>query len=144
MAVIETTRRDQAGIAQAGSIMAPPNEAGLHAFREGRGEEFRLADLLAFALAAEKGQPATPEAVDRLRHEAAAALGDHAFRYLHNSVEQVRRDAVAEHLGRIRKPPGFVALVAANLLALAIAGGAAAWLALHPETLAGLSGLLTG
>ena len=149
MAVIETTRRDPAGsiaavLQESVSQKPGPHEAALHTFREGRAEEHRLADLLAFALATEKGQAATSEAVERLRHEAAAALADHAFRYLHNSIDQVRRDAVADYLGRIRKPPGFVSVVAANLLALLIVGGVAAWLALHPETLAGLSGLLTG
>lgn len=132
------------GLVQPGAVPARPEEIALQAFRHGRAGEHRLDDLLAFALAVERGQAATPETVERLRHEAASALSDHAFRYLHNSVEQIRRDAVAEQLGRIRKPPGFVALVAANLVALALAGGAAGWLALHPETLAGLAGLFTG
>jgi hypothetical protein len=38
----------------------------------------------------------------------------------------------------------FLRLVLANLVALALAGLAGSWLALHPTTLAGLSGLLTG
>ena len=67
-----------------------------------------MTDLLAFGLAAERGGPVTPETVERLRQDAAKALTDYAFRYLHNTVEQVRRDAVAEHLGRLRPPPGFL------------------------------------
>lgn len=151
MTVIETNRRGSPGTlvgspapATGGTPAEAPDPSGVAAFREGRGEEQRLVDLLAFALAAERQQTPTPDAIDRLRHEATAALSDHAFRYLHNTVEQVRRDAVAEHLGRFRKPPGFLSLVAANLVALALVAGAGCWLALHPETLAGLSGLFTG
>ncbi|MFC7539406.1 hypothetical protein ACFQU2_07935 [Siccirubricoccus deserti] len=72
------------------------------------------------------------------------ALSEHAFRYLHNTVEQIRHDAVAEHLGGLRRPPGFARMVLANLLALVLVGLAAGWVALHPETLAGLAGLLAG
>lgn len=162
MAVTETMRPTQTGGSQVltgqvealqpgsptaslgASPGAMPQETVLRTFQQGRAEEHRLDDLLAFALAVDKRHPATPETVERMRHEAAAALSGHAFRYLHNSIEQIRREAVAEELGRVRKPPGFVALVMANLVALALAGGLAGWLALHPETLAGLAGLFTG
>jgi hypothetical protein len=116
----------------------------LAAFRQGRGEAERMTDLLAFGLATERQEPATPEAIVRLRQEATTALSDFSFRYLHNTVEQVRRDAVAEHLGRLRPPPGFLQLVLANLVALALAAAAGWWLMLHPETLAGISGLFAG
>lgn len=106
--------------------------------------EDRLTGLLAFALAAERGEDASPETIARCQREAEAALCDHALRYLHNNIERLRQEAVAEQIGRLRHPPGFLRLVAANLVALAIIGAAGAWLALHPETLAGLAGLLAG
>ncbi|HYZ32710.1 MAG TPA: hypothetical protein VE684_10580 [Crenalkalicoccus sp.] len=118
--------------------------AGPAAFQAGEGEDARLAGRIAFALAAETGEEATPEAVLRLRQQADRLLAEHAFRYLHNTIEQIRRDAIAEHLGRLPRPPGFGRIVLANLVALAIAGAAAGWLALHPETLAGLAGAVTG
>jgi hypothetical protein len=139
MAKIETIRPDL-GSSQAVADALPD----IAAFRAGRSQDDRLTDLLAFGLAADRGEPATPEVVERTRQEAAAALSDFAFRYLHNTVEQVRRDAVAEHLGQLRQPPGFLRLVLANLVALAVAGLAGWWLALHPEVVAGLSGLLSG
>jgi hypothetical protein len=116
----------------------------LAAFRAGRPPEDRLVDLLAFAMAAESGQPATPETIEQLRQDATTSLSDHAFRYLHNTVEQIRHEAVAEQLGKAPRPPGFGTLLLANLLALAIAGLVAGWLALHPATLAGLAGFLAG
>lgn len=139
MAKIETIRPDAGG--PRGMSDVTPSLAD---FRSGQGGDNRLIDLLAFGLAAERGEPVTPELVEGLRREAAKALSDYSFRYLHNTVEQVRRDAVAEHLGRLRPPPGFLRLVLANLVALALAGLAGGWLALHPATLAGLSGLLAG
>src|SRR5690349_14111296 len=64
MAKIEMLRRDA----------APPrvqadDTPDLAPFRSGRGETDRLTDLLAFALATERGEPPTPEAVDRCRRE---------------------------------------------------------------------------
>lgn len=140
MAKIETIRPDL-GTPMAMTDAVAPDIA---AFRAGRGQDTRLADLLAFGIAAERGDAVTPETVERARREAEAALSDFSFRYLHNTVEQVRRDAVAEHLGRLRQPPGFLRLVLANLVALAVAAAAGGWLALHPHLLAGLSGLLSG
>lgn len=125
-------------------IEMPLPDHELTLFRAGRPAETRLIDLLAFAIAVEAGRPATPEAIEALREQASAALSDHAFRYLHNSVEQIRRDAIAEHLGQIARPLGFGKLLLANLLAIALAGLVGAWLALHPATLAALFGLLAG
>ena len=70
---------------------------------------------------------------------AIAALSDFAFRYLHNRVDEIRREAAAEAAAR---PPrgGFLRLVLANLVALALAGGAWAFLARHPDLLARLTG----
>ena len=124
----------------ANAAAAPP----LADFRAGRSEADRTADLLAFAIAMERGFAATPEAVERARRAADAALGDFALRYLHNSVERIRQEAVAEHLGRLRPPPGFPRLVAANLVALVVAGAAAAWLWTLPGGRAALAGLLGG
>jgi hypothetical protein len=120
MATIETLRTDPAaGGPEAAASTAP----ALGAFRSGREEE-RLADLLAFALAVEATEPPTPENVDRLRRRAQAELTDHAFRLLHNRVEEIRREAVSEALGRMPAPPGLATLVIANLLALVLAAAA--------------------
>ena len=130
----------------AGAAASPPPSpapaAGLAAFRNGRSEVDRTVDLLAFAVATERGLAPTPDAVERARREAEAALGDHAIRYLHNNVEQIRQEAVAAHLGRIRQPPGFAMLVAANLVALFAAGAAGAWLWSRPDVRAAIAGLL--
>ena len=112
-------------------------------FRAGRPEGERLTDLLAFAMAAERGLAAAPETVQRLREEASAQLAGHAFRYLHNAAEQIRRDAVSEYLTRLPKPPGLGKLVLANVIALLIVGLAGSWIALHPAALAGLSRIIS-
>ena len=136
MANVETLRPSPAQLpAQAGVTPADPA-----AFRT----EDRLTGLLAFALAAERQEEASPETIARSQREAEAALCDHALRYLHNNIERLRQEAVAEQIGRLRHPPGFLRLVAANLVALVIVAAAGGWLALHPATLAGLAGLLAG
>ena len=80
----------------------------------------------------------------RLRGQVKYAGREALITQMRQDVEQVRHDAVAEHLGRLRPPPGFLRLVLANLVALALAAAAGWWLVLHPETLAGISGLLAG
>ena len=151
MVRIDTARTDAAtaratndtGSPTGPSPAAPPVASpALAAFRAGRSEAERTADLLAFAIATERGLPQTPDAVERARREADAALGDYPLRYLHNTVEQIRQEALAEHLGRLRPPPGFSKLVAANLVALAIAGASGAWLYTRPDVRAALAGLL--
>ncbi|SDC81303.1 hypothetical protein SAMN04487779_1002445 [Belnapia rosea] len=132
MANVETLRQGPAP-----AVTAPTDPA---AFRS----EDRLTGLLAFALAAERQEEASPETVALRQREAEAALCDHALRYLHNNIERLRQEAVAEQLGRLGRPPSFLRLVAANLVALAILVAAGGWLALHPETLAGVTGLLAG
>jgi hypothetical protein len=150
MASIESLRSDPPGTAAAEA--APPDgrdslpdpaafQLGHHADQP---EEHRLASLLAFALAAERREIPNPDSVARLRREAEGALCDHAFRYLHNNIERIRRDAIMEHLGRLPRPPGMLRLITANLIALVLVGAAAAWLVLHPETLSGLTGFLRG
>jgi hypothetical protein len=104
----------------------------------------RLTGLLAFALAAERQAEPSPETIARLRHEAEVALTEHAFRTLHNNVERLQQEAVLARLGHLPRPPGLLRLVSANLVALALAAAGAGWLALHPQTLAGITGLLAG
>jgi hypothetical protein len=108
-----------------GDILAMPPLQGFVSADESN----RLRDLLAFAMAVEGGQPLAPAGVEAMRREADAALSAHAFRILHNRVEEIRQDAVREQMARLRPPPGFVKLILANLVALLLlAGGAvAAW-----------------
>ncbi|MDO9708239.1 hypothetical protein [Paracraurococcus lichenis] len=143
MATTTTLRPEASGPPEATAATMLPDR-DLASFRVGTTSDERLVDLLAFALAAERRQPATEDGIVTLRQEASRLLSEHAFRYLHNAVDQIRRDAVSEHLGRSARPPGFGTLLLANLLALVVAGLAAFWLALHPATLAGLAGLLSG
>ncbi len=122
---------------------AAPRPLGPAAFRTGDGPEERLIAQVAFALAAEAGpgqQPQTREAVEALRAQASAALSDFAFRYLHNRAEEIRREAAAEAAAGAPRPPGFLALVLANLVALVLAAAAAGALAMNPHLLAGLTG----
>jgi hypothetical protein len=122
---------------------AAPRPAGLAAFQGAPGAD-RLTGLVAFALATERQAGSDPETIARLRQEAEVALTDHAFRTLHNNVERLQRDAVMQHLAHLPRPPGLFRLVTANLLALVLAAAGAGWLALHPQTLAGITGLLAG
>lgn len=88
------------------------------------GEETRLRDLLAFAMAVEAGRPLGNDGVAVLRRRADADLEAYAFRVLHNQVETIRLDAMKEQLGRVRRGLSFWGALLANLLALAIAGAA--------------------
>lgn len=154
MAKIDTLHPD-AGTARAEDEAGPPVDVAaavpptpapvpLAAFRGGRSEVDRTADLLAFAIATERGLAPTPDGVERARREADAALGDYCIRHLHNNVEQIRQEAVAAHLGSLRPPPSFGALVLANLVALAAAGALGAWLWTRPDIRATVVGLLGG
>jgi len=120
MATTETLRPE---------VSATPGAASLSpaAFLSGRDED-RVVDLLAFALAAEAGDPPGPATVTRRREEAIRTMTDHAFRLLHNRVEEIRRDALAERLAALRPPPGLLTLVLANLVALGVVGALLAWL----------------
>lgn len=142
MANTTALRPESSGPPEAPAPTPPPGD--IAAFRSGRRPEDRVVDLLAFALGAEGGGPVTPEGVGRLRQQAEATLSEHSFRYLHNSIEEIRREAAAEQLAKLPRPPGFWTMVLANLLALVLFGIVAAWLALHPATLAGLAGLQAG
>lgn len=85
------------------------------------GPETRMRDLLAFALAAEAGRPVPPGAIETLRNKAEAELQAHAFRLLHNQVETIRREAVAEQISRMPRGLSFSRVVIANLVAIAVA-----------------------
>lgn len=124
--------------------VGPAPGVALAAFRAGRSEAERTTDLLAFAIATERGLASTPDAVERARREADAALGEYSLRYVHNNVEQIRQEAVAAHLGRFRPPPGFPRLVAANFVSLVAAAALAAWLWTRADVRAALSGLVGG
>lgn len=97
-------------------------------FLSGQPEE-RMTDLMAFALAVEAGEMPGEAAVARMRIRASAELADHAARLTHNRIDEIRRDVVAEHLGRLRPPPGFATLVLANLVAIACVGAVGFWVA---------------
>ena len=84
-------------------------------------EDTRLRDLLAFGLAVEAGRPVAGPDIAELRRKADAELEAQALRTLHNRVEAIRHEAMAEQLGRMARPLGFGGIVAANLLALAVA-----------------------
>lgn len=106
-------------------------------FISGRAED-RLTDLLAFALAAEAGDPPNAEAIERHRRRAAGELADHATRTMHNRIEEIRRDAVAEQLHGIRRPMGFIGTVLANVVAMGLVLALGWWLASDPALLARL------
>jgi hypothetical protein len=164
MATVETLRPEPSAAPTASSIppadpperpVAPPLRIG--DFRSGRQED-RLAELLAFALAAEARERATdapgaggpdaeasPQAeVERCRAQAERELHDHAFRFLHNRVEEIRAEAIAEHHRRVPRPPGFLTLVLANLVTIGLAAAGAGWLHGHPEILESLLGMVGG
>ena len=130
-----------AGLVPAGATL---QAAALAPWLAGRPTEARLVDLLAFALATERGEPPTPEVMDAERERAHAALATYSIRNLHNRVAEIRQEAVMEYLGRFARPAGFVKIVMANLLALLLFGLLGGALYLHPETLAALVGLLPG
>ncbi len=137
MATTEQTRPEPVRSATTPAPAATPPVPSLAAFRTGQGEDDRLIAQVAFARAVEQAERGgtPPAAVEALRAQALAELSEFAFRYLHNRVEEVRREAVATQLGQLGRPPGFLRLVLANLVALLLAAAAVSWLAGHPETL---------
>lgn len=86
------------------------------------GPDTRLRDLLAFALAAEAGRAVTPDGIEALRKKAEAELQAHAMRTLHNRVETIRLEAVAEFPARTPRGLSFSRVVIANLVAIGVAG----------------------
>ena len=111
-----------------GGVLAP--------WMAGRPKDERLVNLLAFAMATETGGLVlTPDLVVKLREEAHAELATYTIRNLHNRVEEIRQQAIMDHVGRLKRPPGFIKLVLANMVALVLVGGLAAGAWLHPEWL---------
>jgi len=132
-----------AGSAAATETSGTPGP-GAFAAAAGHGQHEPLVALVAFGLAVEGKEAATPETVARLRQKAEAMLADHAIRHLHNRAEDIRQDAIRHHLGTLRPPPGMVRLILANLLALALAALAWLWLSSHPAVLRPITSLITG
>ncbi len=122
---IRTERDSPAAAGTAEGVRMNPSLPPLSSFLS-PGDDHRLRDMLAFAMAVEAGRPLAPNGLDTLRRDADAALAGHAFRSLHNRVEEIRLAAVQEHIGRLRAPPGFVTLVIANLVAMVLLAAAAA------------------
>lgn len=119
----------------AATQVLPPSAFGRAAADAGSadGPAPALEDALAYgfyARAAERGreparaagEAATTEMIARYRAQATADLHAHAFRYLHNHAEQIRHDAIREHLTHLRRPPGFLKLLAASLAGALLAG----------------------
>ena len=135
--------RPTAGPTRPAAAAPAPRPLGPAAFRTGDGPEEKLIAQVAFALAAEDGpgqQPQTREALEALRAQASTALSDFAFRYLHNRADEIRREAAAEAAAAAARPPGFLRLVLANLVALGLVAALGAALAMNPHLLAGLTG----
>ena len=128
-----------AGMSPAGGLGFGPAEFTLPGHQDDS-----LVPLVAFALAVQQGEGPTEDTFLRCRRQAEAALGAYALRHLHNRVEDIRQEAVASHLGQLRPPPSLAQLVLANLIALALAALAWAWLAANPALLERLQGLLAG
>lgn len=99
----------------------------LAAFRSGAADD-RERDLLAFALAAQAGDALSAETIEKRRREADAALAAWAHRYLHNRIEELRLEAVREHLAGLRPSPGFARLILAAFAGVLLAALALAWL----------------
>lgn len=125
-------------VATPAAATAPAIEPAL--FRAGRDPDDtagQLIDRVAFAIAVERRTAAaSPETLDQLRNEATVALTNFAFRHLHNSVAEIREQAIAEHRVTLRKPPGFAALLLASMIGSAIVATAVLWLQAHPELVA--------
>lgn len=122
----------------------PPGASfpGPAAFRASQpGPEDKLIAQVAFAMAAEGGTPPRDaEAIQVLRNQATTALSEFAFRYLHNRVDEIRKEAAAEATTGAARGPGFLRLVLANLVALGLWGAALYALAGNTHLLARLTG----
>lgn len=136
-----TTVQDTPKTREDGAARALAHALG--AFRSGSAED-RERDLLAFALAAQGGDTLSPETVEKRRREADAALAAWAHRYLHNRIEQIRLEAVREHLGRLPRPPSPVRLTLAAFLGVVLAAPVLAWLTGNDGLIATAAARLTG
>jgi hypothetical protein len=144
-----TTAPPAASSVQPTTQVLPPS-----AFRSGQPDE-ALQDSLGYGLyarAAEdgreparaQGEPATRDMIARYRAQATADLHAFAFRYLHNHAEQIRQDAIREHLGRMRRPPGFLKLVIASAAGFALALSAMHTLLPMLEAQGGIAAIIEG
>jgi len=115
--------------------VGPAPSLPVRAFLSGR-EDDLVVDLLAFALHARDreargpGQPSPQGEEDpvlRYRRAAGAELTSFTYRFFHNQVEEIRHAAVREHLGTLKRPPGFLRLVLASVVGTAAVGIAALW-----------------
>lgn len=125
------------------------------AFRRfGSGEPDALEGALAYgyyARATEDGREAAgpdgsaagADMIARYHAQATGELHAYAFRYLHNHTEQIRQDAIRDHLVALRRPPRFATLVLAAvsgvLLAELLLQDLAPWVAAQ----GGIAGLIT-
>jgi len=92
-------------------------------------------------LAVERRTAPSAEALAQLRNEATVALTGFAFRHLHNTMTEIRQQAVTEHLAGLRKPPTFAAMFAASLLGAGAVAALALWLVVaHSDRLAAMFG----
>jgi hypothetical protein len=107
---------------------------------ESRPDPERIEEMLAGALAAEAGEP--PSAIHAA--EASRMLTDHSFRLLHNQVDEIRREAVAEHLSKLRPPPGFGTIFLACVAALIVAACLGLFLIARPDMQAHLIAIFGG
>jgi hypothetical protein len=143
MATIQSLRGDVPAADAAANDSAPAS-GEIRLWLAGRPAEERVVNLVAFAMATERGLVVTPETMQAQRDQAYSVLATYSIRNLHNRVLEIRQEAVLEHLGRVARSAGFIKIVMANMLALILAGSIAGALYLHPETLAALAGLLPG
>jgi len=120
---------------EAASAPSLPARAFLSGCESGR-EDDLVIDLLAYALWARDREARNPaqaagtgeeDPVLRDRRAAAAALTTFTDRPFHNQVEEIRHAAVREHLGTLKRPPGFLRLVLARVLGTAAVGLAGLW-----------------
>ncbi len=123
---------------------APPPQTAPGPFLAARPRDARVEALLAFALAAEAGEGASPDTVARRGAEAERLLTEHAHKLLHNHLGEIRREAVAEHMAALRPPLGFWGVAGACLAAVALVALGALWLVAHPAALAAALSLLGG
>jgi len=127
------------GTAAAATSPERPARLPVGAFLSGRADDL-VVDLLAYALyargletrgaetrAAEGRGEGQEDVVTRCRREAAAELTTFAYRFFHNQVEEIRIAAVRDHLGALPRPPGFLRLVLASALGIALVGAGALW-----------------
>jgi len=126
-AAVESRSSDGASAAPAGPRPVPAAQArptpaplgvGLQDFLTSG--ETRLRDLLAFGLAVEAGRMPTSDGIVALHRKAEAELEAHAFRVMHNQAEQIRRQAVDDHIARAPKGLTVVGATFATMVGITL------------------------